>query len=162
MPSRKYQLRPGTEIGCIEPVTPNVNGHCLAYCRAILQPELEAPVLTPCGKILKYLFITHVHSGIKNKYLFDRTTLIYLNYITLHLLTKKEVRMKKIVAKISFVFLLTVSASATIYTCYNGSCLTTINDAGDGFSWAIACEDGSYASGHTAGAAYGGGCKAIM
>lgn len=51
---------------------------------------------------------------------------------------------------------------ADIYTCYNSGCLTMIDDSGDGFSWAIVCEDGVNASGHTAGAEYAGNCIRMM
>jgi len=69
---------------------------------------------------------------------------------------------KKIALNFVFIFLLAMAAHATIYTCYNGSCLTTIDDSGDGYEWAIVCQDGSHAQGHTSGAEYGGECEPIM
>ena len=71
-------------------------------------------------------------------------------------------KIKKIALNFVFIFMLAIVAHATIYSCFNGSCLTMIDDSGDGFRWAITCNDGSFASGHTSGAEYGGECRPIM
>lgn len=71
-------------------------------------------------------------------------------------------KIKKIALNFVFTFMLAIVAHATIYSCYNGSCLTTIDDSGDGYKWAIAYHDGTYDEGHTSGAEYGGECEPIM
>jgi hypothetical protein len=69
-------------------------------------------------------------------------------------------KLKKIFLTLSLIATinLTFTFISNAAICFNGDCSTVVIVDDYGYSWFIYCEDGSYASGRTAGAEYGGSC----
>lgn len=56
------------------------------------------------------------------------------------------------------IFGLSYSINATVYQCNENGCVTTYNQGPNGYTWSVACEDGTHDSGFTQGATYNGDC----